>query len=249
MSRHVVAISGGKDSVSMALRLREVETELDFDYLITPVGNEPPEMEEHWSKLEQMLGKPLIRLQVFQGDGLVELIRQEKMIPNYRARFCTRIMKLEPTIAWLTENSPVVQYVGLRADEEERKGIYGEIEGVSQRYPLREWGWGIDEVWEYLDSRGVTIPERTDCEWCFFQRLIEWKRLWKNRRESFDRAVAIEMEIGATFRSDGRDTWPADLESLGQEFERGRRVRGESDYNQRLLFDCDREALCRVCSM
>lgn len=232
----------------MALRLAEVEPR-EYDYLITPTGNEPADVQEHWRTLEQMLGRPLIVLKPFDGDGLEALIRQESMIPNWRARFCTRILKIEPTVAWLREHAPAVQYVGLRADEEERKGIYGDVPGVSQRYPLREWGWGIRDVWRYLDLKGIKIPERTDCAWCFFQRIVEWKRLWKNHPELFQRAVEMEQEIGGTFRSPGRDTWPASLAELREQFEGGRRVQGEEVPGQRRLFDCDQEALCRVCSM
>lgn len=46
--RHIVGISGGKDSVALALRLQEVEPR-EYDYLITPTGNELPEMFEHWA--------------------------------------------------------------------------------------------------------------------------------------------------------------------------------------------------------
>lgn len=247
--RNVVAISGGKDSVAMALRLKEVEPQIDFDYLITPTGNELPEMDAHWLHLEDLLGKPLMRLTAFEGDGLAAVIKEQKMIPNFRARFCTRILKIDPTIKWLTAHAPCVQYVGLRADEPERKGIYGDMVGVQQRYPLKEWGWGIGEVWDYLKLKGVEIPERTDCAWCFFQRLVEWKRLWKNHPESFDSGIAIEKEMNHTFRSDSRDTWPAGLVELGEEFDSGRPVRGEEKYEQKLASNCDRDDLCRVCSM
>lgn len=247
--RHVIAISGGKDSVAMALRLAEVEPR-EYDYLITPTGNELPEMHEHWRRLEVMLGRELIRLQPFgDGDGLAAVIRDQGTIPNFRMRFCTRILKLEPTIKWLTEHAPCTQYVDLRADEETREGLYGDIDGVTTRHPLREWGWGIADVWDYLDSRGVTIPERTDCAWCFYQRIIEWKRLWQNNPDAYQAGVEIEQEIGHTFRSNGRDSWPASLAELGEEFASGRKVRGESEWSQKLLFDCDRSAMCRVCSM
>lgn len=56
--RHVVALSGGKDSTAMALRLAEIEPR-DYTYVITPTGNEFPEMIAHWRHLSDMLGKPL----------------------------------------------------------------------------------------------------------------------------------------------------------------------------------------------
>ncbi len=55
--KHIVALSGGKDSTAMALRLAEIEPR-DYAYVITPTGNELPEMIAHWRKLMDLLGKP-----------------------------------------------------------------------------------------------------------------------------------------------------------------------------------------------
>jgi hypothetical protein len=52
------------------------------------------------------------------------------------------------------------------------------------------------------------------------------------------RGVELEKELGHTFRSPGRDTWPADLESLGKEFDSGRKLR-----------EYKRGTTCRVCSL
>src|SRR5690606_14856230 len=48
---HVVALSGGKDSTALALRMREVWPELPVVYVCTPTGNELPDMIEHWLRL------------------------------------------------------------------------------------------------------------------------------------------------------------------------------------------------------
>jgi len=50
--RHVIALSGGKDSTALALALHEREPR-DYDYVITPTGNELPAMKVHWAKLER----------------------------------------------------------------------------------------------------------------------------------------------------------------------------------------------------
>jgi 3'-phosphoadenosine 5'-phosphosulfate sulfotransferase (PAPS reductase)/FAD synthetase len=120
--------------------------------------------------------------------------------------------------------------------------------GVSQRYPLREWGWGVEDVWRYLAQRGITIPARTDCAWCYGQRIIEWKRLWEQHPEVYAEAEAMEAETGHTFRSAGRDTWPAPLKELRAEFERGRKVKGERRV-ELSMFDEPEQGKCRVCSL
>jgi 3'-phosphoadenosine 5'-phosphosulfate sulfotransferase (PAPS reductase)/FAD synthetase len=232
--RHIVGVSGGKDSVALALRLREVEPETDWEYLITPTGDELPPMLEHWSNLERLLGKSFIRVSAQTLNGLIQI---HSALPNFRQRWCTRQLKIEPTIAWCVRNAPVINHVGLRADEEEREGIYGEL--VQSRFPFREWGWGITEVRSYLAERGITIPKRTDCARCYHQRLSEWRDLWRDYPEIYADAVAQEARMGHTFRSPGRDTWPSSLAELAAEFERGRPIRGDGKQGE----------ICRVCSL
>ena len=218
--KHVVALSGGKDSAAMALRLIEVEPR-DYLFVCTPTGNEPDEMFKHWLTLGNMLGKPI--LPITYKTGLAGLIRQQKMLPNFRARFCTRILKIEPYRAWLAANAPVTSYVGLRADEEGRAGgAYGDISGVQMRFPLREWGWGLAEVLDYLAARKVKIPKRTDCKWCYHQRIVEWFELWRDDVQSWMEGEALEAEIGGTFRTPGRDSWPTAMKDLRAAFESGR---------------------------
>lgn len=234
--RYVVGISGGKDSVALALRLAEVEPEKNWEYLITPTGDELPPMNAHWANLEQILGKPFIRLTV-NGRTLNDLIQIQHAVPNFRQRWCTRQLKIEPTITWCIRNAPVTMHVGLRADEDEREGIYGQY--VQSRFPFREWGWGIREVRDYLCRREIIIPKRTDCARCYHQRISEWRDLWRDYPEIYWDAARQEAELGHTFRSPGRDTWPSDLVNLAAEFERGRPIRGDGRQGE----------ICRVCSL
>ena len=210
--KHVIALSGGKDSTALALRLAEVEPG-DYTYVCTPTGNELPEMFAHWRKLGDLLGKPLTP--IMHTTGLHGLCRDQKMLPNFRARFCTRLLKIVPYRIWLAANTPCVSYVGLRADEEGRAGgAYDDIPGVEMRFPLREWGWDKAKVIGYLAEREVTIPKRTDCAICYHQQIGEWWDLWHDYPEEWAAGEALEAEIGATMRSPGRDTWPVAMKDL-----------------------------------
>src|SRR5438552_9114845 len=102
--KHIVGLSGGKDSTAMALRLAEVEPR-DYTYICTPTGHELPEMYEHWLSLERLLGQSLIRL---TNHTLAFWIKEFGALPNWRQRWCTRLLKIEPTIAYLKANQPAI---------------------------------------------------------------------------------------------------------------------------------------------
>lgn len=231
---HIVGLSGGKDSTAMALWLHENEPR-DYTYICNETGNELPEMHAHWELLERVLGKQIIRVRYTEDLG--GLCRTMNALPSWRMRWCTRILKIEPTIEYM-ESLPEgsVLYVGLRADEEARRGIYGD--DVTLRFPLREQGMNESDVWNFLREHGVNIPARTDCAWCPYQRLEEWHALWLNYPALWAEGIALEDATGHTFRSPGRDTWPADLRSLGEAFASGRTLRKSSRGNT-----------CRICSL
>lgn len=239
---HVVALSGGKDSTAMALLLAEREPR-DYTYVCTPTGDELPEWFAHMRRMGDLLGKPVVPV---MGGTLNGLVEKWQALPNWRQRWCTRALKIEPFAAWLmNQPKPIVSYVGLRADEPERDGgDYTAVPGIQLRFPLREFGMNESDVVAYLEQRNVDIPERTDCARCFFQTLGEWWRLWKDHPDIYADAEAQEDAVGHTWRSPGRDTWPTSLRDLRAAFESGRIPQGNPA--QRDLF---RSMQCRVCRL
>lgn len=241
---HIVGLSGGKDSTCMALALVEREPR-PYTFVFTPTGDELPEMVAHWRHLERLLSAPLVCL---TNGTLATQIDANRMLPNVFARWCTRLLKLKPFGDFVTANAPAVCYVGLRADEEGREGTRpgGESAPVGtatrQDFPLRRWGWGIDQVRSYLRTAGVTVPTRTDCARCPYQRLGEWYNLWLNQPTLYASAEADEARYGHTFRTATRDTWPAGLKELRERFEAG-------DKPERSLKMMERDGMCRACTL
>jgi 3'-phosphoadenosine 5'-phosphosulfate sulfotransferase (PAPS reductase)/FAD synthetase len=147
VASHIIALSGGKDSTVLALALQLYEPR-DYIVVANPTGNELPEMEQHFRDIEAQLGLPIQR--VGCGLSFEQLIYRERMIPNHWARFCTRVLKIEPTQEYLAQFNDPVLYVGLRADEESRGGA---DYGVECRFPFREWDWGLPEIRRFLRER------------------------------------------------------------------------------------------------
>ena len=193
----------------MALLLKETHPEIDFTWVCTPTGNEPPEWFSHMAALRDIIG-PIVPI-MYPG-GLASLIAKWNALPNWRQRWCTRALKIEPFAAYLmqiSEHEEATFYVGLRADEEQREGgDYESVPNVKMVFPLRDAGMGLAEVLAFNAERGITIPRRTDCMVCFFQRLIEWFELWRDNLAAYLQGEAWEAQTGYTFRSPGRDTQP-----------------------------------------
>lgn len=246
--KQVVAVSGGKDSVAMALALRIWEPGA-YTYAITPTGNELPEMFAHWRKIGDLLGQPLLPV---NRKTLKGLIKEQRALPNHRARWCTRIIKLEEYYRWLATQTPCISYVGLRADEQSRPGmIFPDADGVRMDFPMRRWAWTLEDVLQFLADIGVTIPARTDCAMCFWQKLGEWWLLWRDNLAEYLEAEELELWVQAergaayTLRSKDRDTWPAGLRELRLEFEAGR-----VPTRSLAIMDKQRQVgACRVCTL
>lgn len=237
--KQIVGFSGGNDSTAMVLRMAELGE--DFECLFTPVRNEPPELFAHVARVAELIQRPIVEP---PNVSLMFLIVQNRSLPNFQARWCTRQGKIQPTTAYLMSLAERPIYcVGFRADEDAREGLYGEF--ATYRYPLQEWGWKLPDVLNYLDARDIRPPKRTNCMLCYDQQLGEWWELWKTRPDEYAKGELLEAQYGHTFRSPARDTWPAALKDLRARFEAGHIPRG-ADY-QGSLFDDDKYGRCRVC--
>ena len=250
---HIIALSGGKDSTALALEMQRRHPDLALTFVCTPTGDELPDMVRHWDAIEARLGQPIIRV----GDVTFhDLVREQEMLPNWRARFCTRMLKIEPFQSWLLSHRPATVYVGLRADEEEREGAIYDMPDVSVAFPLRDWEWAKADVWAFLDREGVSIPRRTDCARCFFQTMSEWWQLWKYYPDIYadasedERYISMVRSKVCTYRSAKKDNWPTSLADLAKAFEAGRIPRNKRGIpaNQLTALPADRNAMCSWCA-
>jgi len=246
--KNIVAFSGGKDSTAMALLMAERGE--PFEMLFTPAGDEPAELFEHVNRMVEMTGARLITP---DNKPLSFWVEHFNALPNHRQRWCTRLIKIEPCIAYLKQHPGSTLNVGLRADEppEDRTGLYGPY--ATYRYPLREAGLDLRGVLDFLRVRNIKVPKRTNCKRCYGQKIAEWYDFWRTDPEGWASAEEDEARTGHTWRSPSRDTWPAALKDMRAEFERGRRPRGLRlpVFQNGLFLDEstgeEEERECRVC--
>ena len=237
--RHVLGLSGGRDSAALAVFMRDTRPDLDIDYFFTDTGKELPEVYEFLVKLEGFLGKPILRLNPDRGFDFW-LKQFNNFLPSAQARWCTRKLKLRPFEDWvkpmLEDGSTVYSYVAIRADEEYREGYSSKRDSLIVKLPLKEAGIDKAGVLEILDGAGIGLPAyyewrtRSGCTFCFFQQKIEWVRLMERHPNYFEEAKAYEknaVDHGSPF------TW-SQGESL-VELSRPERIAQIKEEHQRRL--------------
>jgi hypothetical protein len=220
--RHVLGISGGKDSAALAIHMRDRVPQMEYFFCDT--GAELPETYEFLGRLEAVLGKRITRLNA-DRDFDHYLWMFQGALPSPQMRWCTKYLKIKPLEAWIGD-SPAVTYIAIRADES-RDGYISHKPNITAAYPFKEDGIDRAGVQEILERAGVGLPEyyewrtRSGCYFCFFQRKAEWVGLADRHPDLFERAVAYEQKTGyESTAMQGRGyTWSGN-ESLPQLLER-----------------------------
>lgn len=201
MNKHVLGLSGGKDSAALAVYMRQHFPELDIDYFFTDTGKELPEVYEFLGKLEGFLGKPILRLNPTR-DFDFWLKEYNNFLPSPNTRWCTRQLKLLPFKNWvkpmLAAGDTVTSYVAIRSDEEYRQGYISSDDNLIIKLPFRENGIDKKSVLDILEASGVGYPKyyewrsRSGCTFCFYQQKIEWVRLKERHPEAYEEAKQYE---------------------------------------------------------
>ncbi|MCY3767593.1 MAG: phosphoadenosine phosphosulfate reductase family protein [Gemmatimonadetes bacterium] len=237
--KHVLGLSGGRDSAALAVYMRQNQPELDIHYFFTDTGKEIPEVYEFLVKLEGFLGKPIERLNP-DRDFDFWLKQYNNFLPSAQSRWCTRQLKLRPFERWirpiLDSGVTVYSYVAIRADEEYREGYTSKRDSLVVKLPLKDDGIDKAGVLDILEGAGLGLPEyyewrtRSGCTFCFFQQKIEWVRLMERHPEYFEEAKRYEknaIEHGSPF------TW-SQGESLNDLAKPDRVAQIEAEHSRRL---------------
>lgn len=245
-TRHILSLSGGKDSTALALHMRDKIPEME--YVFCDTGEELRETYRYLDQVEAYLGKPITRLnsratfehwlKVFGG-----------YLPSPRMRWCTKMLKLRPFEEFIGDDN-VISYIGIRADED-RTGYISHKETITTVYPFKEDGIDYAGVIRILEESGIGMPPymewgrtHSGCYFCFFQKKIEWVRLLETYPQDFDKAQRIEEANSEP----GRDfTWiqgmplrelrkPKNIARIREEHDR-RQERLKNERSNRTLVD------------
>ena len=229
--RHVLALSGGKDSTALAIYLKDRVPNLE--YVFCDTGEELPETYSYLLRIEAVLGQRPTYLNAERTFGhYLDIYRG--VLPDPRTRWCTRMLKIRPFERYVGD-CPTQMYVGIRADEKHRKGYVSTKPNVIPRFPFIEDGITRDDVFRLLQDSGLGLPDyyrwrsRSGCYFCFFQQRREWVGLLENHPDLFRKAMDYEKQDPQTGE---QYTW-CQRESLAELSQPERVAQIKADYENR----------------
>lgn len=261
--RHLLGLSGGKDSSALAIYMRDRVPEME--YFFADTGAELPETLEFIELLSDYLGKTVERLNAKRGFEYY-LKLNGNFLPTAKTRWCTAELKIRPFEEYVG-NDEAITYVGLRADEPYREGYFSTKSNISARYPFIENDITKEDVIDILKSSGIGMPSyynwrsRSGCYFCFFQKKEEWIGLARHHPELFEKAKQYEDFHRAAGRS---HTWSQgeyleDMLARSEEiFEKSKaqKVKKDKVPKKRLIerykddeFDDDDNEPCLICML
>jgi hypothetical protein len=157
--RHVLGISGGKDSAALAIYMKDRYPKLDLTYYFTDTGKELDETYQLIERLESYLGKKVARLESDEAkkSGQAPFDYYYKVfrgyLPSSQARWCTKLMKIEPFEAFVGD-APTLSYVGIRGDED-REGYISTKANIQAIFPFRRNIWSDGVIRTVLDNAKI----------------------------------------------------------------------------------------------
>ena len=202
-TKHILGLSGGKDSAALAVHMNQRHPELNIEYFFTDTGYELKETYDFLNKLKTRLDKPIHYINPRNSFDYF-LKKYNNFLPSATARWCTIEMKLKSMEAWLKpaldDGQEIITYVGIRYDERGRVGYKPTNDLIKAKFPFIEDCIDKDGVMEILESSGLGLPDyykwrsRSGCTFCFFQKRSEWIGLKENHPDAWEHAKSLEKE-------------------------------------------------------
>lgn len=214
--RHIVSVSGGKDSAALALYLWERYPDIQMEYVFCDTGCELPETYEYLERLEAILGQPIVHLNALDLIGVAKKPGRNPFdiwlnevyggfLPSPRARWCTRVLKIKPFEQYIGDDR-AISYIGIRGDEDregykwQKPPVISEQPNIVPCYPFKDDKLGLADIKMILEESGLGLPSyyewrsRSGCYFCFYQQIGEWQGLKERHPDWFEMAKDYEKD-------------------------------------------------------
>lgn len=155
--RHLLGISGGKDSAALAIYIKTKYPELDLEFYSSDTGKELDETYQLVKNIETHLGIKIEVLKAAENSSEDSFDHFLKMyggfLPSSTSRWCTKKLKLDPFEKYVGDDL-VVSYVGIRGDEN-REGYISSKSNIQSIFPFRKNIWSEDVVNKVLSNQNI----------------------------------------------------------------------------------------------
>ena len=168
--KHLLGISGGKDSAALSIYMSQMYPELDIEYYTCDTGKELKETYDLIGRLNSVLGKDIELYKSMDEDNSPMknpfdhfLAIYGGYLPSATSRWCTNKMKLQPFEKYVG-NQPTISYVGIRGDEN-REGYISKKENIQTIFPFRKNIWSEDVIKKLLLNSNIKMVSQyyKDC--------------------------------------------------------------------------------------
>jgi 3'-phosphoadenosine 5'-phosphosulfate sulfotransferase (PAPS reductase)/FAD synthetase len=182
--------------------------ELKFDEVIfADTGAELPETYEYMEKYSiPFMEEKGIKFTIVKGNekginNLEDYCLNYKISPSIQLRWCTDKFKIKPITNYILSKPksdfPAIAVLGISYDEAHRirQSPYN---WQINEYPLVDKKITREQCKKIITKYGWSIPPKSGCYFCPFQSEKEWKELYFNYPDLYERAIQIE-ENGQQF--------------------------------------------------
>ncbi len=201
--RHVLGISGGKDSAALAIYLYNNYPSLNIEYYFCDTGKELKETLELINRLEVYLGKEIKRLKAVQNDHFEPfdfyLKSVGNFLPSVQARWCTQKLKLEPFEKFIG-NDAAISYVGIRGDED-REGYISTKPNIQSIFPFRKNIWSMEILSNFFQNEHIPLHisiYKSVAEKSVYERAKEILETPKSNEFTLSKKLKALLDISAS---------------------------------------------------
>lgn len=202
--RHVLGISGGKDSAALAIYIKINYPELSdkIEYYFTDTGKELDETYELIEELQAFLGKPIEKLDLLEShknpfDHYLDTYNG--FLPSSMARWCTKKLKLEPFEKWIGDDH-AISYVGIRGDED-REGYVSTKPNIQSVFPFRRHIWSVEVLHKVLHNTTIGKLEESYMQFVtpeLEDRILEIVRTPQSKKYLFSQKLYDLLDVSVS---------------------------------------------------
>ncbi|GAG03283.1 unnamed protein product [marine sediment metagenome] len=179
-------LSYGGGVNSTACIVLHAQGKLDYDEAIyVDHGCDWPETRKYVKELADRFPITILKT----DETLYEYSWRYEMIPATLIRWCTKRFKVDVLKKYVKR--PCFQLIGFACDEAHRANLKTD-RGIENRFPLIEREVDRKGCKKIISDFGLSVPIKSGCYFCPFQRINQWKSLRRLHPDLFCKAEQLE---------------------------------------------------------